>query len=70
LSLPTLPYLLLTERSSTTDEDALRAKVEEALNVYDEYVKNQGGEQGGAPAQPNGTENLNPNADEAKNVEA
>ena len=26
------------------DETALRAKVDEALNVYDEYVKNKGGE--------------------------
>ena len=26
------------------DEAALRAKVEEALNVYDEYMKNKGGE--------------------------
>ncbi|KAF2248000.1 Polyadenylate-binding protein, cytoplasmic and nuclear [Trematosphaeria pertusa] len=28
----------------TTDESALRAKVEEAMNVYDEYVKNKEGE--------------------------
>ena len=26
------------------DDTALRAKVDEALNVYDEYVKNKGGE--------------------------
>jgi polyadenylate-binding protein len=30
--------------SSTADESALRAKVEEAMNVYDEYVKNKDGE--------------------------
>lgn len=33
------------------DEDALRAKVDEALNVYDEYMKNKGTE-GEAPAEP------------------
>lgn len=27
------------------DEAALRAKVDEALNVYDEYMKNKGGEE-------------------------
>ncbi|CAI7569836.1 unnamed protein product [Penicillium pancosmium] len=32
------------------DEDALRAKVDEALNVYDEYMKNKGTE-GEAPAE-------------------
>lgn len=50
---------------STSDDDALRAKVDEAMNVYDEYVKNQGS---GAPSMgdegvaggPNGTENLDP----------
>lgn len=26
------------------DDEALRAKVDEALNVYDEYMKNKGGE--------------------------
>jgi polyadenylate-binding protein len=30
--------------SSIEDDTALRAKVDEALNVYDEYVKNKGGE--------------------------
>lgn len=29
---------------STADEAALRAKVEEAMTVYDEYVKNKDGE--------------------------
>ncbi|KXL46001.1 hypothetical protein M433DRAFT_107405 [Acidomyces richmondensis BFW] len=50
----------------TTDDDALRAKVEEAMNVYDEYMKNQGGEDG---PKANG-ENLNPSVEEAKDVEA
>ncbi|KAK4958997.1 Protein phosphatase PP2A regulatory subunit B [Elasticomyces elasticus] len=55
----------------TTDDEALRAKVEEAMNVYDEYVKNQSGpgENTGAQ-QPNGTENLNPSAEEVKDPEA
>jgi len=30
--------------NSIEDDTALRAKVDEALNVYDEYVKNKGGE--------------------------
>lgn len=61
-----LPKLIA---SSTTDDDALRAKVEEALNVYDEYVKQQ---QPGdaAPAPSNGTENVNPSAEEVKDAEA
>jgi polyadenylate-binding protein len=29
---------------SIDDDAALRAKVEEALNVYDEYMKSKGGE--------------------------
>lgn len=29
---------------STSDESALRAKVDEAMSVYDEYVKNKEGE--------------------------
>ena len=33
---------LLTLEPSLDDESALRAKVDEALNVYDEYVKNKG----------------------------
>jgi len=28
--------------SSLSDENALRAKVQEALSVYDEYLKNKG----------------------------
>lgn len=52
----------------TTDDDALRLKVEEAMNVYDEYVKNQSGP-GEESAQPNG-ENLNPSVEEVKDVEA
>jgi polyadenylate-binding protein len=51
---------------STADDDALRAKVEEAMHVYDEYVKSQGGENG---PQANG-ENLNPTAEEVKDAEA
>jgi polyadenylate-binding protein len=34
----------LTDLPSTSDEAALRAKVEEAMSVYDEYVKNKEGE--------------------------
>ena len=34
--------LLMTR--SIEDDAALKAKVDEALAVYDEYVKNQGGE--------------------------
>ncbi|EMC98334.1 hypothetical protein BAUCODRAFT_86883 [Baudoinia panamericana UAMH 10762] len=59
----------------TTDDDALRAKVDEAMNVYEEYVKNQSGPGGpedvpGAQPQPNGTENMNPSMEEVKDVEA
>lgn len=39
------------------------------MAVYDEYVKNQG-EDGGASQQPNGAENLNPQAEEVKDAEA
>lgn len=35
--------------SSLEDEEALRAKVDEALSVYDEYMKNKG--EGEAPAE-------------------
>ena len=39
------PILLrCTDFTSTSDEGALRAKVDEAMNVYDEYVKNKEGE--------------------------
>ncbi|KAF2724809.1 polyadenylate binding protein [Polychaeton citri CBS 116435] len=44
----------------TSNEDALRAKVEEAMNVYDEYVKNQGSDDAGDAPQPNGAKNVNP----------
>ncbi|KAK6401868.1 Protein phosphatase PP2A regulatory subunit B [Oleoguttula sp. CCFEE 5521] len=56
----------------TTDDDALRQKVDEAMNVYDEYVKGAN-EQDGAQQQqqPNGTENAAPNAGgDAKDQEA
>ncbi|GAB1729229.1 hypothetical protein NU195Hw_g1561t1 [Hortaea werneckii] len=54
----------------TSDDEALRLKVEEAMTVYDEYVKNnQGpGQEGGQ--QPNGGENKNPSAEETKDAEA
>lgn len=38
------------------------------MAVYDEYVKNQG--EDGSVQQPNGTENLNPQAEEVKDAEA
>jgi len=56
----------------TSNDAALQEKVQEALNVYDEYLKNQGpanGEEGGAP-QTNGSENLNPAAEDVKDPEA
>ncbi|CAK4030303.1 Polyadenylate-binding, cytoplasmic and nuclear [Lecanosticta acicola] len=55
----------------TGDDNALREKVQEALNVYDEYLKNHSGPSGedGGPAQTNG-ENLNPSVEEAKDSEA
>lgn len=43
---------------SVDDDNALRAKVDEAMNVYDEYVKNKGGDaeppagSGGKPEEP------------------
>lgn len=36
--------VIFTNCHSIEDESALRAKVDEALTVYDEYVKNKGGE--------------------------
>jgi polyadenylate-binding protein len=33
-----------TDFNSTSDESALRAKVDEAMSVYDEYVKNKEGD--------------------------
>ncbi|KAK4502213.1 hypothetical protein PRZ48_005638 [Zasmidium cellare] len=58
----------------TGDDNALREKVQEALTVYDEYLKNHGGAPQGAEdasaAQTNGAENLNPSVEEAKDPEA
>ncbi|CZT15452.1 related to Polyadenylate-binding protein, cytoplasmic and nuclear [Ramularia collo-cygni] len=55
----------------TGNDQALREKVDEALTVYDEYLKNHNGPSGeeGA-AQTNGAENLNPTAEEVKDPEA
>ncbi len=36
-------YGLVTDLYSIEDDGALRAKVDEAMAVYDEYVKAQGG---------------------------
>ena len=62
---------MLTVRR-TGDDNALREKVQEALNVYDEYLKNHNGPSGEGQneAQPNGTENLNPSVEETKDAEA
>jgi hypothetical protein len=43
-------HVLTSFFSSLDDEEALRAKVDEALSVYDEYMKNKG--EGEAPAEP------------------
>lgn len=57
-------------RDRTNDDDALRNKVDEAMTVYDEYVKNQtGGDEGGV-AHVNGNENLNPTVDDVKDADA
>lgn len=59
--------------SSTQNEDALREKVQEALTVYDEYLKNHsgmGGGEGEGAGQANGTENHNPSVEETKDAEA
>jgi polyadenylate-binding protein len=59
--------------SLTENEDALRAKVDEAMAVYDEYVKTQGSEEpAGAQQQqqPNGAENAAPATEDAKPTEA
>lgn len=45
------------------DESALRAKVDEAMTVYDEYVKNKGGD-GEAPADGAETSNEEKNSEE------
>ena len=34
--------LIMTNENSTGNDDALRAKVDEAMNVYNEYLKNRG----------------------------
>lgn len=57
----------------TQDDDALRLKVDEAMNVYHEYVKNQGGpndEPSGAAGVNGGPENVNPSVEEVKDAEA
>lgn len=43
---PSVINVALTVSCSIEDEAALKAKVEEALAVYDEYVKAQGGTEG------------------------
>lgn len=54
----------------TSDDDALRMKVDEAMNVYDEYLKNQGGPlDGDSAATTNGTENINPSNEDGKDAE-
>jgi polyadenylate-binding protein len=54
----------------TENEDALRAKVDEAMAVYDEYVKTQGSEEPAGAQQPNGAENAAPATEDAKPTEA
>ena len=39
-----------------SDDNALRAKVQEALTVYDEYIKSKGGDDDGAKPPTNGVE--------------
>ena len=49
----------------TTNDDALRARVDEAKNVYEEYVKNQGGQEPApTPATPTTPPPAAPPADE------
>lgn len=45
-------------------------KVEEAMTVYDEYVKNNQGPGQEGSQQPNGGENKNPSTEEVKDAEA
>lgn len=59
----------LTYDCRTNDDDALRLKVEEAMTVYDEYIRNQGGPVGEDAATANGTENVNPAGDAGKDAE-
>ena len=54
----------------TENEDALRAKVDEAMAVYDEYVKTQGSDEPAGAQQPNGAENAAPATEDAKPTEA
>ncbi|KJX99373.1 hypothetical protein TI39_contig361g00012 [Zymoseptoria brevis] len=54
----------------TGNDQALREKVDEALTVYDEYLKNHSGPSGEEGGQANGAENLNPTAEEVKDPEA
>ena len=39
--------MIANKATSIEDESALRAKVDEALTVYDEYVKTKGGDEAG-----------------------
>ncbi|KAG9873564.1 hypothetical protein KCU98_g22964, partial [Aureobasidium melanogenum] len=52
----------------TTDDAALRNKVDEAMRVYNDYLKSQGGEEA-APA-ANGSENVAPAAEAATEEKA
>ena len=52
----------------TTDDAALRNKVDEAMRVYNDYLKTQGGEEA-APA-ANGSENVAPAAEAATEEKA
>ncbi len=63
---------MLMNTNRTQDDDALRHKVDEAMNVYHEYVKNQGGsnDEPSAPGINGGPENVNPSAEEVKDAEA
>jgi polyadenylate-binding protein len=64
--------------SRTQNDDSLRNKVDEAMTVYHEYIKNQGGpgmpggEEAGIPSMNGGggSENLNPTAEAVKDAEA
>ena len=55
---------------STNNDQALREKVEEALTVYDEYLKAHGGPAAGGDGQTNGAENMNPSVEDVKDPEA
>ncbi|KAF2860625.1 polyadenylate binding protein [Piedraia hortae CBS 480.64] len=44
----------------TTDEEALRSKVDEAINVYEEYIKSQGASTTNDDGQKSNGENVNP----------